>query len=79
MSWGDDNAYDIDFEDDYSDDSIFKRYLLGTLDWKCKDGRKINIKDMTTEHILNCKRIPTYSNKENWDIVFNYELKRRKL
>lgn len=33
---------------------------------------------MTIEHIFNCKRIPLYPNKENWNVLFNYELKIRR-
>lgn len=66
------------FEEDNYDDSIFKDYLLGKLSWKCKDGSRILVTRMTESHILNCIRIPLYPNKENWDIVFNYELRIRK-
>ena len=65
-------------DEDYYDESIFKQYLLNQLQWVCKDGRKKFISCMTTEHINNIMRIPSYPNKDNWDIIFEYELRRRK-
>jgi len=64
------SAYD--FEDDNIE--IFSDYLQGNLFWRTRDGKKINVKDMEESHIRNTMRIPKYRNKENWDIVFQFEL-----
>ena len=75
------NDYDIPVPDwmggDYYDESIFKDYLLGELVWTTKSGEEILVQDMEETHIKNILKMD-YSNKENWEIVFNFELKRRK-
>ena len=65
-----------DFED-YSDPDICKYYLLGTLYWTTKAGNRIKVSDMTDSHISNCLQIPSFPNKENWDVIFKYELSKR--
>jgi len=60
-----------------TDESIFRDYLLGMLFWTTKDKSKLHISQMTNSHIKNCMQRPFYPNKCNWDIVFQYELKRR--
>ena len=68
------------WDDDEPDESIFKKYLLGILYWKTKDGKQVLIQDMELSHINNILRIPLYHNKENWDIIFKYEkIKRDRL
>ena len=56
------------------EEEILLNYLQDTLFWITKGKNKINILDMTTEHIQNCLKIPLYPNKEIWDIVFKFEL-----
>jgi hypothetical protein len=64
------SAYDFD----YGNIEIFSEYLQGNLFWNTKDGKRINIKDMEESHIRNIMRITKYRNKENWDLVFKFEL-----
>lgn len=66
-----------DFKYDETNSDIFREYLIGSLFWNTRDEKLINVKNMENSHILNCLRIPKYPNKENWDIVFKFELKRR--
>jgi len=78
MSLAEDYEFEpSDFEYNTDNDEIFKEYLLGKLFWNTRDGKLINVKDMENSHILNCLRLPVYPNKENWDIVFKFEIKRR--
>ena len=65
------------FDNDYEDDGIFKLYLKDELYWTTKDLKRINVNQMTASHIEACMRIPLFHNKNNWTIVFNFELKRR--
>jgi hypothetical protein len=80
MSLGSDREYEPpdDIEYDDSGQDIFKSYLLGKLCWTTKNQYAIRIACMETYHIKNCLKISKYPNKENWDIVFKFELKRRK-
>lgn len=64
------SAYDFECDDT----GIFLEYLKGNLFWITRDGKKINVKDMEESHIINTMRIPKYRNKENWDIIFQFEL-----
>lgn len=75
--WYDYPVPEYEYEEDYLDDSIFKYYILGNLYWKRRDGIKVFVHEMTKSHIENILRIPKYRNKENWDIIFDYELKVR--
>ena len=43
--------------------------------WTTKDRRKIAVKNMTTQHILNCMRIVGES--DGWYHVFKSELEKR--
>lgn len=64
--------------DDYKIDVMFsEQYPHGVNndEWRCRDGRVIKLKDMTTDHIRNCMRIIT-ENDDFW-YVFEAELKRR--
>lgn len=65
------------FGDVFEDESIFKRYIEGILFWVTKDKSNVLIEEMTSSHIKNILRISIYPNKKNWDLVFNYELKKR--
>ena len=44
--------------------------------WQTKDGTKIKVSKMTTQHIKNCMRIVGVD--DDWYAVFQEELKRRK-
>ena len=66
-----------DFGDIFEDESIFKRYIEGRLFWVTKDKSNVLVEEMTSSHITNVLRIPLYPNKKNWDLVLNFELKRR--
>jgi hypothetical protein len=59
---------------EYDDDSIFRHYIDGVLQWVSRDKKKYLVQNMETSHILNCMRIPLYRNKENWDKIFRFEL-----
>lgn len=43
--------------------------------WQTKDGTKIKVSEMTTQHIKNCMRIVGVD--DGWYAVFQEELKRR--
>ena len=45
--------------------------------WTTKDGRQIAVKDMTTQHILNCMRI--VGEDDGWYSVFESELEKRQV
>ncbi len=65
--------------DDEEDESIFKEYIKGTLMWTTKTGERLFVSQMSESHIRNTMRMPTLKNKENWQIIFNYELEKRGL
>ena len=44
--------------------------------WETKDGYKIKVGDMTTEHIQNCINFIKYRS-EYWQTVFELELNKR--
>lgn len=69
MSLGREYMSDYAFETEYP-------FGIAGEHWTTKDGRKIAIKDMTTQHILNCMRI--VGEDDEWYYVFKNELESRK-
>ena len=64
--------------DDYKIDVMFREQYphgVNNDEWRCRDGRVIKLKDMTSDHIRNCMRIIT-ENDDFW-YAFEAELKRR--
>jgi hypothetical protein len=75
MSLADDLEPWQDDWDIYEDGlEILGDYLKGTLMWKTKGGKGVNVKNMEESHIRNILRLDNYRNKEYWDLVFKFEL-----
>lgn len=68
MSWAEDNMIDLDPEGlDLFNEEI----------WECKNGKRIPIKNMTTNHIKNCIKmiVKSIKNGHNWRVNYLLPLK----
>lgn len=78
MSWAEEQEW-FGLEDLVVDQIEEYKELLSKSLWKCKDGKVIAIKDMTTSHIENC--IKKMNRQKGWRIeyypLFRQELERR--
>ena len=63
-----------EYMSDYAFETEYPFGIAGEY-WTTKDGHKIAIKDMTTQHILNCMRI--VGEDDEWYYVFKNELESR--
>lgn len=63
-----------EFLSDYAFETEYPFGIAGKV-WTTKDRRKIAVKDMTTQHILNCMRI--VGEDDEWYYVFKNELESR--
>jgi len=60
--------------------NMIVKYLQGTLQWTTERGVKINVKDLTEEHIRDILHMSKYVYKPTWDLILQFELtKVRKL
>lgn len=70
MSYGNELLADYAFESEYP-------FGVASDVWTTKDGRQIAVKDMTTQHILNCMEI--VGEDDEWYFVFVSELRKRRV
>ena len=64
--------------DDYEADAIFAKdfpHGVPCDTWVTKDGEKVKVKDMTTQHICNCMRV--VGEDDPWYGRFAQEISRR--
>ena len=70
MGYGSELLADYEFERDYP-------FGIPGGYWKTRDGRRMQITEMTNGHIRNCMKIVGEDNE--WHDVFEKELQRRKI
>ena len=68
MSYGNELLADYAFEIEYP-------FGIAGEYWTTKDGKKIAVKNMPTQHIVNCMKI--VGKDDSWYYVFKAELERR--